>query len=485
MLSASFQESSFRDPAGQLFRLNGCVLRLVRSAGIQDVTAFLHSSVGQQLLQTGRVVGTEILDAARAQAALALSQGRALAVSLHGALVLQHERIPFPSFPYEWPPEMLHTAGMLTLDLAQELLPEGLGLKDGTPYNVLFRGPRPVFVDLLSFERREPGDPAWLPYAQFVRTFLLPLLAHRHFGVPLAQSLLTRRDGLEPEEMYRWLTLWQKVRLPFLTLVSIPTWLTARRSQDDATLYRRRSLQNTEQARFIVGALLRRLRRTLQALTPLSCRRSDWSEYMASQQHYTPEQLSAKQSFVAHVLEECSPRHVLDAGCNTGYFSTLAARSGASVIAIDADPVVVGQVWRHACAEGLDIQPLVVNLTRPTPGVGWCNQECASFLERARGRFDAVFMLALIHHLLVTERIPLSHIMALAADLTRDLLVIEFIAPHDPMFRRLTRGRDALYQDLTPVLFESVCGQHFDIVRAQPLAGTSRHLYLLRKKRAQ
>ena len=483
MALSRLQAISFRDPAGQLFMLNECVLRVVRSAGVEGVTAFLHSSVGQQLLQTGRVVGTEILDPAQAQALLATVQCQALPVSLEASLVLQHERIPFPSFPYEWPPEMLQAAGMLTLALAQALLLADFGLKDATPYNVLFRGPQPVFVDLLSFERRAPSDPTWLPYAQFVRTFLLPLLAHQHFGVPLDQSLLTRRDGLEPEEMYRWLTPWQKVRPPFLTLVSMPTWLAARHNPGDTSLYRQKSLQNSEKARFIVAALLGRLRRVLTALTPQQGQRSVWSDYMASQQHYTPEQFGAKESFVARVLQDFSPRHVLDAGCNTGYFSVLAAQSGASVIAIDADPVVVGQVWHHAYAEGLDIQPLVVNLTRPTPGVGWCNQECASFLDRARGRFDAVFMLAIMHHMLVTERIPLSHIIALAADLTCDVLVMEFVAPHDPMFQRLTRGRDALYRDLTPALFESACCQHFDIVRAQPLQGMGRHMYLLRKKK--
>ena len=78
---------------------------------------------------------------------------------------------------------------------------DGIGLKDATPYNILFRGPDPVFIDVLSFERRNPGDPTWLPYAQFVRTFLLPLLANKYFGLGLDQILTTRRDGLEPEEV--------------------------------------------------------------------------------------------------------------------------------------------------------------------------------------------------------------------------------------------------------------------------------------------
>ena len=77
---------------------------------------------------------------------------------------------------------MLHAAGRLTLDLAQNCLKEGYSLKDASPYNVLFRSGMPVFLDLLSFELRNPCDPIWNPYAQFCRNFLLPLLAHKTSG---------------------------------------------------------------------------------------------------------------------------------------------------------------------------------------------------------------------------------------------------------------------------------------------------------------
>jgi hypothetical protein len=176
----------------------------------------------------------------------------------------------------------------------------------------------------------------------------------------------------------------------------------------------------------------------------------------------------------------------LSAGCptaNTGLFSLIAARNGASVVALDYDPVVVGEVWRQAQAARLPVLPLVVDLTRPTPGMGWRNRECTGFLERARGHFDAVLMLAVIHHMLVTERVPLVEILDLAADLTRDIVVIEFVAPDDTMFRRLTRGREELHKDLTPAVFEAGCRRHFDIVRVQHLEGTRRWLYLLRKTR--
>lgn len=396
--------------------------------------------------------------------------------------VLEHERIPFPSFPYEWPPEMLHAAGGLTVDLARDLLADGLGLKDATPYNVLFRGPQPVFVDVLSVERRDQGDSMWLPYAQYVRTFLLPLLANKHCGMPLDQIFMTRRDGLDPEDVYRWLRPLQRIRPPFLSLISMPTWLGSRHDQDDSSIYETKASANPEKAHFILDTLLKNLRRALDRLAPSAKRRSTWSNYMTGNNNYAAEQFQAKHLFVEEALKEFEPKSVLDVGCNTGHFSTMAARSGAAVVSIDYDPAVLGQVWRQAKAEDLNILPLAVNLARPTPGTGWRNQECPSFLDRATGHFDAVLMLAVIHHMQVTERVPLTDIIDLAARLTRNIVIIEFIGPQDSMFRRLTRGREELHAGLTQSAFESACKTRFEIVRSQLVAGTERWLYVLQRR---
>jgi 2-polyprenyl-3-methyl-5-hydroxy-6-metoxy-1,4-benzoquinol methylase len=474
--------ASFRDPAGSLFPYRGRILRVVNGTGAADLEAFLASQAGRKLMAAGAVVPTRALDAAECRELLADPSVRELYDARGGQMILEHERVDFPSFPYEWTAGMLHAAALLTLDLAQALLADGLGLKDGTPYNILFRGPEPVFIDVLSFERRQPGDATWLPYAQFVRTFLLPLLANQAYGLGLDQILTTRRDGLEPEEVYRWSKPWQRLRPPFFSLVSMPTWLGGKHKQDDNSIYRKKLLSDAEKARFILDHLLNGLRRTLHRLKPAEGISSVWSGYMTANNNYTADHFQAKQRFVEEALAEFRPRSVLDVGANTGHFSALAARGGAKVVAVDYYPVVLGDVWRNARREKLEILPLAVNLTRPSPGTGWRNQECASFLDRARGKFDAVLMLAVIHHMLVTERVPLAEILDLAAELTANLLVIEFIAPEDSMFQRLTRGREELHKDLTPELFESLCGRHFEIVRRQHVEGTTRWLYLLRKR---
>jgi len=475
--------ASFRDPAGAVFQWDGRILRAVNGAGAADLNAFLSSKSGTRAMQEGLVTGTRELSAREMRTVLAHAEVSDFFEGISGEMILEHERIPFPSFPYEWVPEMLHAAGELTLDLAESLLDDGLGLKDGTPYNVLFRGPEPVFVDVLSFERRVPGDPMWLPYAQFVRTFLLPLLAHRHFGFGLDQILGTRRDGLEPEEVYRWTGPIQRLKPPFLSLVSMPSWLGSRQKEAaDSSLYKRTVLDDPAKADYILRSLLSRLRRQLASVAPKPGGKSAWSDYMAANLNYTADDFSAKERFVSEALGDFAPKRVLDVGCNTGHFSRIAARGGASVVSIDYDPVVLGDVWRRARAEKLDIQPLAVNLARPTPSAGWRNREWPSFLKRAQGTFDGVLMLAVVHHLLVTERVPLPEIVNLAAELTNNLLVVEFVSPEDAMFQRIVRGREELHRGLTHEVFEAACQRHFEIVRSHHPEGGTRWLYALKKR---
>jgi len=477
------QSASFRDPAGRLLSLDGRVIRIVNRVGLPDITACLASMAVKKFQGEDRLAAAKILGSSETAELLKNEELLHLYKKADGVMLIEHEKVPFISFPYEWPPEMLYETAQLTLDLAASLLEEGLGLKDATPYNTLFHGCKPVFVDLLSIERRDPGNPTWLPYTQFVRTFLLPLLVNKYFAIPLDQILATRRDGVNPEEVYPLCGRIRKFMPPFLTLVTIPAWLNARHNQDNLAIYQKNYSGNFEKVRFILKSQFNGLRRTLQRLQPGDGRNSPWSDYAVSNNNYSREQIAGKRVFVEEAIMEFGPKKVLDIGCNNGQFGFIAAGRGASVIAIDNDPVVVGAAYRTARAEGFDFLPLVIDITRPTPAVGWKNQECASFLARARGAFDMVMMLAVIHHMLVTERIPLSDIVDLAAELTTDLLLIEFIAPDDSNFRRIARGNESLFHYLTPAFFETAWRKRFSITRSLPLANSSRKIYLLRKKR--
>jgi SAM-dependent methyltransferase len=473
----SGHRSSFRDPDGSLHLTSSKVFRAVSSGAVPGLTEFLATSAARELTQTEKLIETWAIPEREAER---FQLDRLPSGGTEGSL-FEHPRVWFASYAYEWPPEMLHAAGVLTLELCDAALNEGFGLKDATPFNVLFRGPNPIFIDILSFEKRNPGDPRWLPYEQFMRSFVLPLLLSKEFGLRADEIFISHGDGLQPEEVYTRLSWLQRLRAPFLGSVSIPAWLTKRVNPDDKKLYNSGRLESPEKAKFILEMRFRKARRLLRRAKPRKERSSVWSSYL-NELSYSSDEFNRKSELVRKWTGDLKPQAVLDVGCNTGHFSEIAARSGSKVVAIDVDSVVVGRTWQRATERVLNILPLVVNLARPTPPVGWRNAEYASFLERAAGSFDMVMMLAVLHHLLVTERIPLVEILEVVSHLTKRYLVIEYVSREDPMFERLTRGRERLHAHFSQELFEAACSRQFILMEKHSVKRDLRWLYLLQKK---
>ncbi len=458
MAGAPAAIDTFRDPAGSL-RIEGDVVkRRVKPEMAQAALRFLRSPLAQEWVAQGRLIATS-------------ERGPE-----SGELLLEHPRVFFPSYPWEWTPDAWVAAGELTLDLCEALLGEGLILKDATPLNVLFEGTRPVFVDVLSIEARDLESPLWLAYAQFVRTFLLPLAAYRYLGWPLAASL-QKRDGYEPGDLYPYLGRLERWREPFRSLVTLP-FLFEKRSKPTAATTKLR--QSPEVAAAVLRRNLRRLRTMLGKLKPTG-RDSRWSEYPESADHYTDEDHKQKQEFVRVALWRAQPRQVLDLGANTGVYSRIAAGVGASVIAWDTDLGASERNWKQAAAGRVAIQPLIADPARPTPATGWRNREWLSLLDRAQGRFDCVMMLGLIHHLLVTDQIPLHEVAALVRDLTTRWAVVEWVPGTDPRFAELVRGRDDLYGHLDEAEFVAAVEKHFSIATQERLKN-GRVLFLLEAK---
>jgi len=470
--STEVTTASFRDPAGRVFFLDDRVFRIVKPDAFAILQSFLSTPAAQNLLEGHQLVRTTVIDSTERQdLSHLLVSGQQGAEWISGDIV-EHERIPFTTYPYEWPAQMLCAAAQLTLDIAQAVAPHNWRLKDATPYNVLFVGPKPVFVDVLSFEPDDHTDMVWLAHGQFVRTFLLPLLAWKHFHLHLRDLLLTRRDGLQPEDLYALCSRTQRFLPPIFSMVSVPTWLT--RAKTSRVLSRSKTT-NGDKASFIYRSLLRRLSRTLKSVSPDE-ERSRWSTYsetLTKDVYY-----SEKLAFIQEAVEEYRPKTGLDIGCNTGDFSSLAAQRGVSMVSIDSDPVVVGRTWHRARKENLDILPLVIDIARPSPEVGWFNNECASFLSRGHQRFEIVFLLAAMHHI-AKDGIPLGEILRMVRHFTQDLAIIEFLAREDEQFLDIAAGREEVFASFNVEQFEKECQVYFQIVRRKQVR-SARWLYLVK-----
>ena len=402
---------------------------------------FLALPIAAEMVAQGRLVASE-----------------AVSETDDEVLVLRHPRISFQSFPWEWAPGMWLAAAELTLTMCSDLVREGWLLKDATPLNVLFQGTEPIFVDVLSIEKMNPTQPIWLAYGQFVRMFLLPMLAYSRLGWPL-QALMTKRDGYEPEEMYAALSWAGRLQQPALSVVTMPSLL-AKNRKLQAEGVASRAVSDPELAKHILLKTLKGLGKQMRRVTPAQ-RASVWSDYAETATHYSDEDHERKRDFVTRALEVAGPARVLDVGCNTGVYSRLAADAGGEVVSIDTDLQTVDRLFASLKGSGKKILPLCVDLAHPSPATGWENREYASFLSRCSGHFDTVMMLAVIHHLLLRSQIPLARIAALANGLTTRHLIIEWVPPTDEKFRELLRGRDSIYAHITENAFREAFAEYF------------------------
>jgi len=458
-MTSALPSATFRDPSGSLSFEGNRVIRKIDPSARATVLDLLETRFCLAMQSRGDLINAEIDESS-------------------SSLCLRHPKIPIPTYPWEWTQRQWLAAANLTLNLCEEALAEGWILKDATPLNVLFTGTHPIFVDILSFERRDKHSSIWLAYGQYVRTFLLPLLMNRTRSWPLALSLF-KRDGYEPADCYAAMGWRERLSRDAFWPITLPTLLDRRKNADQAAKKRPHRIADPD----VTTDVLRRTLRELHKRTRRAVRQSessDWSQYQTTLTHYSAAQSRDKVDWVRKAIEISKPGRVLDIGANTGEFSALAASMGAEVVALERDMASADRVFEMASQRNLSIQTIHADIARPTPAVGWQNAESIALLPRLEGQFDLVLMLAVIHHLLLMEQIPLPAILDLCHRLTRRHLVIEWVPVADPMYQSLMRGRDSLYDSLSEADLLAACAGRFEVRDRQTL-DNGRILFLFEK----
>ncbi len=470
---------SFRDPSGFVLHDQEKVYRLFLDQTDADLMGELEAQgFIQELVSAGLLVGSKHLPAEETKTLRFQSEFEA-------KRVIQHQRIPFISYPYEWPLSMLADAGLSQLKLQRKLLEKGYSLKDATAFNTQFQGTKPLFIDLASIERPKRYD-VWQAYAQFSSMFLYPLMLIRNGRATTRSYFLANLNGLDAIQVarsYPWIS-WCFPRV-FLD-IKLPALL-ARMAQKKK-LGRLKRLEEkppasgnpNDQAKAKKRQifLLDRLENRLQSLKRGYRPRSDWSDY-AQTNSYSKEAEGMKRTFVYNTLKALQPKRLTDLGSNTGTYSKIAADCGAQVLALDSDHDSVELLYREVVNSNLAILPLWIDITNPSPGCGHLNQERPAFIKRHNA--DCLLALALIHHLLVAARIPLQEIVELFALLTSQDLIVEYVAPEDAMFQSLLGLRENIYGFFTEQAFEAAFSKRFSIEKKEAVPHSKRVLYAMKR----
>ena len=462
---SSIEAGSFRDHDSRVFVTSDGVHRVLSRAALEDWDALAASALWHELQAEGRVVAT--------QPAQLDALPDLLAAEAAGAL--HHERVPFISYPYEWPFAMLKDAALLQLELNLRALQAGLALKDASPYNIQWRGSAPIFIDVGSFERLRPTEP-WAGYRQFCMLFLYPLMLQAYKDLPFHAVLRGSLDGIPPHDA-RAVLSGERFRRGVLANVLLHARLEARYGDAEGREVKR-EMQRAGFSKQLLEANFKKLLKVVRELE-WKAGATAWTGY-GKDNSYDEAAAGRKAQFVREAAARRRSRLSWDVGCNDGAYARIAAESADLVVAFDADHATVDALYRSLREEGrTDILTLVMSVTDPSPDLGWRGLERAS-LER-RGTPELALCLAVVHHVCITGNVPVRELLDWLHSLDA-ALVIEFPDRSDPMVERLLGGkRDGSNPDYERATFERALEERFTVDRSEPVSET-RTLYEARPR---
>jgi hypothetical protein len=454
--------SSFRDPSGFMFQLSGSLYRQVNKVYQEHYDYLISSGLYSTLVDRGLLIPHREVDSP-----LAVQQELAYKV-------IQPELISMISYPYEWSFVQLKDAALLTLDIQKIALVHGMTLKDSTAYNIQFHKGKPILIDSLSFEIYNEGSP-WAAYGQFCRHFYAPLTLMSKCDIRLNQLFRTYMDGIPLDLASNLLSKKSYMNLSILANIHLHSNYQKRYANKQV----RKSDLNNKMKKSRLLALLNSLQSSIESMRWDSSG-TEWGDYY-NDTNYSEKGLKDKRNKIEQYLLVANPTSVWDIGGNVGLFSRIASSKGIRTVCFDIDPAAIDKNYQEVKKNNeSSLLPLLMDLTNPSSGIGWSNNERESLLER--GPADMVFALALIHHLAISNHVPFERLAEFFSKIGRHL-IIEYVPKKDSQVQRLLASREDVFHNYTEQNFLEKFSQFFDLISSHQIIDSERTLYYFKNNR--
>lgn len=448
--------SSYRDPSGFVYKKDGQIFRRIEKLYKDHYQHLIGSGLYKKLTEKGQLVAHSEVDLSNDE--------------LNGAFkVIRPELVPFLSYPFEWSFSQLQDAAIATLEIAMTALESGMILKDASAYNIQFHNNKALLIDTLSFETYVEGEP-WVAYRQFCEHFLAPLAVQSLTDFRLSTLLQPYLNGI-PLDLAARILPW-KARLKPSLLMHVYMHADAQKKYEGQST----KTSSAKMSKLALTALLDSLLSCVSGLS-LNDKNSEWVDYY-NDTNYTDESSKEKEEIVSRLLQELSPSILWDCGANTGKFSRIAASKATLVISSDMDPLCVNRNYLVCKQNKLqNILPLILDMTTPSPSLGWNNAERQSIFER--GPVHTVMALALIHHLAISNNLPFTMIAECFARLGKHL-IIEFVEKDDSQVQRLLASRKDIFDNYNKASFIKAFSSFFELISEDSIKETNRTIFLFR-----
>lgn len=450
--------ASFRDPNGFIFTHKGKIYRQINKSYQKEYDLFIHSGLSDELLKNDLIIAHE-------------NASTTIVYNTDAYAILSPKHIPFISYPYEWSFGMLQDAALTTLAIERYALEHKMSLQDASAYNIQFIGSHPIFIDITSFECYREGAP-WTAYKQFCQHFLAPLVMASQVDIRFLNHLFHALDGIDLDFASKLLPKKTWFQFGLLTHLHLHAQLEK---------HTKKNISGKNKWRIPLVKRKRIIEHLDLIIRSLSWKPegTDWASYDRDGS-YTSQAFEHKRKIISEWISIIRPQIIWDLGAHSGMFSRMATGQHISCVSIDSDMAASEKTYQDAkTSKNHLLLSLVIDLSQPSPSLGWAHRERMSLTDR--GPADLVLVLALTHHLAITHGIPFE-LMASWFALFARTLIIEFIPKADPRIRQLLIGRDDVFYWYFHENFLDTFSKFFIIEKEILLTESSRILYRMKNK---
>ena len=401
----TFHPHSFGDSDGRLFSWRGELYRGIKSESADFFKRLFDHGVIERLTAQKLLIESETTG-----------------LTLEGyAMVIRHRRVPFVSYPQEWCAAMFKDAALAYLQLAERLRSQGLRLKDTHPWNLLFDGCNPVYVDFTSISQITDSE-QFISVDKFRRYYVYPLLLMAHGQERITRHLLPDYEGISSSE----LSLLMGEANPTLRAVvkhgikrAVPETYREgfkRLLGSLGLLYSRKPGQRSQ------IDCLSSLREELQSIR-LPAADDDPSQGDSSScrdGNATPLERLEK------IIADCQPGSILTIDARRRVSSGLATLAQGTVVAFGKNSGPVTGLYCDGRDKNLPLLPLVMDFIDPTPSRGLQSHLCIAAAERLK--CDMVLAFGLMDRMM-ERSLRFDQIVDGLAQFAKRQLVVDFLPP--------------------------------------------------------
>ena len=451
---------SFRDPSASVFTFEGRIIRKINKVGNEKIELFATSKILEESIKQKYLIDTWIVEE------------QDLKKKFNSDFLLEHKKIPFISYPYEWSFEQLKDAALHHLDFNIFLLEKNFQLSDATAYNIQFIGNKPIFIDAMSIEKYEEGS-NWNGHNQFCQQFLNPLIINSRKNIFHNNWYRGNIEGISNIDTCKVLNIFQKLNPTILLNTVLPAYFENKNKNKniDELKLLKNDKKNFNKNSYLW--MLKNLKRFISKIKK-SNEKTFWKDYDIDNT-YSNEQFETKKEIVTNFIKKNKLKILCDLGCNTGEYSEISINNGCNqVIGFDYDQGALIKSYLRAKRKNLDFLPLYLDATNPSSNIGWKQTERFGLLERCD--FDGMIALAFEHHLAIAKNIPLKDLIEWFISIAPKGL-IEFVPKEDETVKIMLKFRKDIFPDYTEENFQNLLLKKAKIIQIHEIKNSFRKIY--------